>query len=178
MPAPEWFCPLPLDCSETYGELTINNVSLHGPAWCAFDLSPLYDSPEFRGDNVLVETLAGRIAKPTLTDETTYSLRLMLSGYSDQAGTPWAAPAGGLLANRRAFEAAFITPIRTGTADLPATLLVPDPNDVALGITFVFDVQPLKLTGWTLLPNAYARATVELRVPRPDELLDEGEGGE
>lgn len=177
MPAPDWFCPLPLNCGDVYGSLSIGGETLHGPAWCAHDLSPLYDSPEFRdGPNVLVERLPGRVARPVVTDETDYSLALMFSGYSDQAGTPWTVPEGGLLANRRAFEADFITPIRTGTASLAATLEIPDPSDPMVSLTWVFDVQPLKLSGWTFLPNAYARAVLELRIPEPDSEFEAGEG--
>ena len=161
-------CPAPLNCSETYGELVIDAVTLHGPAWCAWDLSPLYDSPEFRDDNILVERLAGRVARPTVIDETDYSLRLLFSGYSNQSGsTVWTDGAGGLLANRRTFVETFVEPIQTGTADLAATLTVPDGAGGA-DIVFEFACQPLKLSGFTLLPDGYARAVLELRIPVPD----------
>lgn len=174
MAAPDWFCPLPLNCSEVYGRLTIATESLHRGAWCAFNLSPLYDSPEFRGDNVLVETEEGRAARPMLTDETDYSLRMMFSGAVKANGDPWAAPAGGILANRRQFHDWYIDPIRSGTASLAATLAVPDPDDPEELLTYEFDVQPLRLSGWTLLPNAYARATLEIRVPVPNLSLAGG----
>ena len=173
MAAPDWFCPLPLDCSETYGRLSIDEETLHRGAWCAFNLSPLYDSSEFRGDNVLVERLEGRVARPIVTDETDYTLRLMFSGAVKPDGTPWAAPAGGILANRRAFHDTYLDPIRSGTASLPATLEVPDPDDPNEVLVYEFDVQPLRLTGWTLLPNAYARANLDIRVPVP-ELVEAG----
>ena len=160
-------CPAPLNCSETYGELVIDAVTLHGPAWCAWDLSPLYDSPEFRDDNILVERLPGRVARPTVIDETDYSLRLMFSGYSNQSGsTVWTDAAGGLLANRRTFVEQYIDPIQTGDADLPATLTVPDGAGGA-DLVYVFACQPLRLSGFTLLPEGYARAVLELRLPVP-----------
>ena len=168
MSAPDWWCPLPLNCSETYGELEIDGDSLHGPAWCAHNLSPLYDSPDFRDDNPLVETQPGRVARPTIVDQTDYSLRLMFSGATDQAGTPHDDPAGGLLANRRLFVATFIDPIQSGAAvDLPATLTVPDAAGGA-DIVFAFACQPLKLSGFTLLEGGYARAVLELRIPVPE----------
>jgi len=163
--AADAMCPLPLDCSEVYGELTIDDWSLHGPAWCAHDLSPLYESPELRGENVLVESLAGRIARPMLTDETEYALRMMFSGATDRTGTPYVNAPGGLHANRRAFTERLIDPIRNGTASLAAELVIPDENGDP--ITLLFDVQPLRLE-WRLLPNAYARAVLELRVPVPE----------
>jgi hypothetical protein len=175
--APDWFCPRPLDCSEVYGTLTIDGESLHRGGWCAFDLSSLYDSPEFRGDNVLVESEEGRVARPVVTDETDYSLPLMFSGAVDPDDAPYLYVAGGLLANREAFTATFVAPIRTGTASLAATLAVPDPYD-GTPTAFTFDVQPLRLVDWQLLPNAYATATLLLRVPVPDLLTDPGGEGE
>ena len=172
MSAPDWWCPLPLNCTDTYGKLTIAGVELQGPGWCAFDLSPLYDSPDFRADNPLVETQPGRVARPTIADETDYSLRVMFSGATDQAGTPHVDPAGGLLANRFAFVAALIDPIQSGAAaDLPAVLEVPSASGGTT--TYLFDCQPLKLDGYTLLPGAYARAVLELRIPVP-ELVEPG----
>ena len=164
-------CAHPLDCSTSYGELTIDGWSLHTGAWCVPDLSPIYESPEFRGDNVLVETEHGRVARPIVTDETDYALRMMFSGAVDRSGTGWTNHAGGVLANRRAFVDHYIAPIRNGTAALPATLVVPDPDTVDGTLTFEFDVQPLRLT-WNLLPGGYARAVLRLRVPVPDFAAD------
>jgi hypothetical protein len=174
VPAPDWFCPVPLDCSDTYGTLAIDGETLHRGAWCAHDLSSLYDSPEFRGGNVLVESEEGRVARPIVTDETDYSLPMMFSGAVDPDDSPYLYVAGGLLANREAFTAAYVTPIRSGTADLPATLSIPDPVD-GTPTVWTFDVQPLMLTDWQLLPNAYATATLLLRIPKPSLVLS-GEG--
>jgi hypothetical protein len=167
MPAPDWLCPLPLNCSDTYGELVIDGESLHRGGWCAFDLSSLYDSPEFRGENVLVERLAGRVARPVVTDETDYSLPFMFSGAVDPDGDRYVRPAGGLLANRAAFLAAFVDPVRAGSASLPATLTLPDPHDGDDHLVFVLEVQPLRLVDWQLLPGAYATASLLLRIPVP-----------
>lgn len=160
-------CARPINCTETYGELSIAGWSLHTGAWCAWDLSPLYSSPEFRLENVLVESDDGRVARPALTDETDYSLNMVFSGAESRLGAAYTHHPGGLLANLRAFEAQLVTPIRTGTASLSAELAVPDPSDAGATITFTFDCQPLRLL-WTLLPDAYARAVLELRVPVPE----------
>ena len=166
-------CPLPLNCSDVYGELTVDGWTLHGPAWCAHDLSALYESPDFRDANVLVETEEGQIARPMVTDQTDYTLPMMFSGAVDRTGAAYTVPAGGLLANLRALEARLIDPIRSGTADLSATLTVPDPMDPNEDIVYTFDVQPLRLT-WTLLPGGYARAVLNLRVPVPDFVVAGG----
>lgn len=160
-------CAQPLSCSTEYGELTIAGWSLHTGAWCAFNLSPLYESPAIRHENVLVETQAGRSARSGLTDETDYSLRMVFSGAETRLGVAYQDHPGGLMANLRALQAQLVTPIRSGTAALAAELAAPDPDDPAGTITFEFDCQPLRLT-WTLLPNAYARAVLELRVPVPE----------
>ena len=157
-------CPDPLNCSTIYGELTIDGWSLHTGAWCAWDLSTLFDDDTPRGDNVLVETEAGRIARPLLGDQRDLDLPMMFSGAVDRTGTVWANPAGGLSANRRAFRGHMIDPIRTGTATLAATLTVADPDDPNEDVVLEADVQPLTLR-WTLLPGGYARAILRLRIP-------------
>ena len=154
-------CPLPVDCSDTYGELTIDGWSLHTGAWCAHDLSPLFESADHRGENVLVETLPGQQARSLVDDQTDYRLRMMFSGAVDRTGTAHPEGAAGLAANRRAFTNRLIRPIREGTATLPASLVEPDP---AGPVTYTADVQPLRLD-WTLLPGGYARAVLRLRIP-------------
>jgi hypothetical protein len=171
-------CGPPIDCSETYGRLVIDGETLHRGGWCAFDLSSLYDSPEFAGENFRPEGIVGSVAYPTITAETDYSLPMMFSGAVDPDDAPYAPGTdarGALLANRFAFEQTFVTPIRTGTATLPATLTVPFPSPTGVRV-FSFDVQPLRLTGWTLLPLGYARTVLDLRVPVPTFLDGEGEG--
>ena len=159
-------CARPLNCTTTFGALTIASTSLHGPAWCLTDTSPLLESPEFRGANILVERLNGRVARPHVTDETDYSLRVMFSGYSNQAGTPWANQQGGLLQNRAAFETTFINPIRAASATLAASLVVP--NGSGGTTTYNFNCQPLRLRGWAVRRPAYGRGILELRLPVPD----------
>lgn len=151
-------CALPLDCSDTYGALTIDGWSLHTGAWCAFDLSTLYESAEHRGSNVLVESLPGRVARPLLADETEISLPMLFSGAVNRLGAAHADSVAGLFTNRAAFTARLIAPIRAGVASLPASLAVPG------GPALTGGVQPLRL-GWNLLPNGYARATLTLRIP-------------
>jgi len=175
--APDWWCPLPLDCATTYGALVIADVTLHGPAWCAHNLSSLYNSPAFRDANVLVESEEGTVARPIVDDETDYSLPMMFSGATNQAGAPWVNAAGGLLDNRQEFTDTFCAPIRSGIATLPATLTVPSGLG---GVTiYTFPCQPLALSNFALLPGAYARAVFELRLTQSDLLVGGGgEGGE
>ena len=170
-------CPDPIDCTDTYGRLQIDGWSLQGPAWCAYDLGDLYGSSNFAGDNWVVEDRPGAIAQPLLCAETTYSLPMVFSGAVNREGTPWANPAGGLIANRRSFEDRFITPIRTGTASLAAILDVPDPDDPEGWIPLAIDVQPLRLS-WQFTPEAYGRGVLTLRVPECGILTVEPDEGE
>lgn len=161
-------CPRPLDCSQTYGTLTVAGWSLHTPAWCAHDLSPLLASSEVRGPNVPVETQPGQQPRPVVAHETDVSLRMLFSGAVDEAGGAYPNPAGGLDTNRRRFTAALISPIRSGTAALTATLTLPD-DGIAGPQVYQFPVQPLRLE-WELLPNGYARAVLQTRLPQPSPL--------
>lgn len=168
-------CPLPLDCSTAYGELTIDGWTLHGPAWCVTSLSDLRNSPSIRLDNIEVEDQPGTIAKSGLDDAEDYSLPIVFSGAVDRTGTEYANPAGGLFANRQALHDRLIAPIRNGTADLPAVLDLPDPDDSEATIGYVGDVQPIMLRNWQERPGGYAVAILVVRVPRPLVLDNGGE---
>lgn len=168
-------CPLPLNCTLTYGRLTVDGWALQGPAWCVYDLSEMYVSPNVQGSNWEVEDRPGAIAQPVLVAEGTHQLPVAFSGAVDRTGVPWPNPAGGLLANRVAFESHFIRPIRGGTASLPALLEMPDPFDAEGWLEFPLDVQPLRLT-WRLDPEAYAHGVLTLRVPEGGVMADVGEG--
>lgn len=163
-------CPSPLDCSETYGRLTIDDWSLHTGAWCAFDLSTLTDSPAVRGENVLVETLNGRVARSGRPDEAEVDLPVMFSGAVDRTGAPYDVPAGGLLANIVAFVGRFIRPILDDTAALTAVLALPSPTTPETTVDYTFDVQPIRLEK-ELLPGGYARGVLTVRIPIPDPAL-------
>ena len=157
-------CPLPLDCSEAYGRLSIDGWTLHNGAWCAWDLGELHDSPATDGTNWYVEDRDGNIPQAVVLAETTYSIPVAFSGAVDRLGVAWANPAGGLFANRRAFEAHYIAPLRNGTASLPAVLQIPDPDTDGAWIDVAVDVQPTRLT-WQLHPGGYARGVLTLVVP-------------
>lgn len=157
-------CPLPLRWSDTYGQLTIGGWPLNGPAWCCTDLSPLRDSLDIRLTNVLVPGVAGRVPRSGLDDETDVSLRMVFSGACDQEGVPHADGRGGLLANRRTFEARYVHPIRTGAASLTGVLTDPAPDGGT--VTSTSPVQPLGLLDWQTRPGGYAVGVLELRIPR------------
>lgn len=79
----------PLNCETCYGTLTIDEVSMHTPAWCLFDLSALWSTPEYRGSNRVIPGRQGRKPYKRRIDETRYSLPLLVTGYCDENGTPY-----------------------------------------------------------------------------------------
>lgn len=155
-------CPVPLDCNDVYGRLVIDGWSLHTGAWCAYDLSDLFRSPAFKGENVPVDGEPGTSARSLLPDETTYSVPMMFSGAVDRTGTPHTDTDGGLLANRQAAVARWVDPIRNGTATLAASLYLPTPAGGE--VEWSAAVQPLGFEDWQLLPVGYAEATLAVRV--------------
>lgn len=80
----------PLNCQDCYGHLAIGDVSMHTPAWCMPDLSVLWGTPTLRGANRLIPGRQGRKAYKRRIDETHYSLPLLVTGYCDENGVPWA----------------------------------------------------------------------------------------
>lgn len=161
-PPPGMGCARPLNCSDVYGELVIDGWSLHTGAWCAWDLSPLFESPLAKGENIDVPQIDGRVPRAWRDDETTVTLPMMFSGAVTMAGLAWDDPAGGLLRNLRDAEGRWVRPIRTGTPTLAATLTVPEPDGTDLVLSAA--VQPTGLA-WQLLPNGYARAALTLTIP-------------
>jgi len=155
-------CALPLDCNDVYGALTIRGWSLHTGAWCAYDLSPVFSSPAFRGENIKVESYPGRQPLVLVDDESEISLQMMFSGAEDRLGVASAASNAGLMTNLRAFREHIIDEVRNGAvATVASTLVVPEDGG---DVTYAADVQPITLD-WTLLPGGYARAVLGLRVP-------------
>lgn len=156
-------CPVPLNCTDTYGTLTIGTVSMSGPGWCAYDLSVLGDSLDEKGDNVDVPWVGGSIPRGLLDAETPKTLPLMFSGAVDQDDTPYANPAGGLDANRQTVHDLLVAPIRDGTAtSFVAVWTRPDPDDPDGTVDWTATVQPRALAGWQLEPGGYATADLEL----------------
>lgn len=90
MSAQQWLdASGPIQPDTCYGELIINDVTLHTPAWCVTDLSELWGSFELRGSNRLIPGMRGRKAYVRRVDETRYSLPMVITGYCDPNGTPW-----------------------------------------------------------------------------------------
>lgn len=152
----------PIKCqSGTYGTLEIDNVLLHTPAWCAVDLSELWGTPDYRGDDVLIPHRAGR--KPYLRrkDTTRYSLPMMVTGYCDQFGSPNADYAAGLEENVTYLLTYVALPTNVGDGTRTAVWTLPS------GTVHTAQIHVLGLKG-DLLPGALYRPTLEISVPGAD----------
>lgn len=170
----------PLTCDPCYGELTINDVSLHTPAWCATDLSELWGSFDLRGANRVIPGARGRRAFVRRVDETKYSIPLLITGYCDANGVPWAEDVedtpdvyddiyddvyqgfatgfmAGLELNVNALQTAFYLDDPTGVTYslLDAVFTLPS------GATRTTQVQVVGLRG-RLAPGALMRATLDI----------------
>lgn len=108
------------------GELFINSISMHTPAWCVLDLLPLWAFPATRGGNVIVPGASGQRAYPRRIDETTYSLEMVIVGDVDQSGDPYDNPLVGLQTNLEYLWDNVVSPPDAPTATRPAELDMPD----------------------------------------------------
>lgn len=103
-----------IDCDLSFGWLTIDGHSLHTPAWCAYDLSPLWGTPEVRGGNRLLPGATGVLPYRKRATETRLSLPFVVYGAFDADGTPNEDPFAGLEANLAFLYTYVILPTNTG----------------------------------------------------------------
>lgn len=149
-----------------HGELKINGVSMHTPAWRVRDVTPLlYDSP-LRGEYIVVPGADGSLPVTLRQSEGRFSLEFVIVGDVDHTGAKYAASGGytaaqiGLVSNINYLRTNVLTNrTLTGNRTRSATLTVPgEASDRTAGVHV------------TLTPgNAYPTfmlATLELRIPQ------------
>ena len=121
-------------CSTDFGELTFNpgsidvgayETSMHTPAWCCIDVTPLWMPPLQRGGNKVIPGAVGTRAYRRRITETEYSLPLVISGAVDQDGTPWSNVLEGLRQNLEWLAENVVDPPPTGSTRT-ARLTSPD----------------------------------------------------
>jgi len=153
----------PIECTSSYGTLTIGSVLLSTPAWCLPDLSPLWGSPDLRGSNRLIPGRQGRKAYKRILDETKFTLPILVTGYCDSEGRNYAEvglsyPAG-LEANIAFLQNQFglddPSAMETDDSTLEAWFTLPSGN------VRTSNVQVVGLNG-QLLPGALFRGTLDL----------------
>lgn len=94
-------CSSRIDVAESQidGSLTINGVLMHCPAFAVVDVTPLWDGPAWRGEDLLVPGVQGRTPRPRRRDYTEKSLPMVIDGLFTPAGAQHGSERGGLRSN-------------------------------------------------------------------------------
>lgn len=108
----------------TMGELVIDDVSLHTPAWSVLDLLPLWSFPPTRGSNVVIPGAAGKRAYRRRVDEMIALLQMLITGEVDQDDTPYDDLMEGLQTNLEYLWENVVSPPSGATRT--AVLTLPD----------------------------------------------------
>lgn len=145
-------------CTDCTGELVINSVTLHTPAWCCTNLIDLWMPPPTRGENVIIDELPGTRPYWRQVDESHHSLPMVITGVCDNSGNPATDFHAQLETNLDYLITNVILPPTEPTATYPATLTLPS------GTTRTADVQ---VTGFVTVDfaNYFLLGTLELTIP-------------
>lgn len=128
--------PGEIDCNPCTGELFIDGVSMHGPAFCVVDVIKLWLPTDYRGDNPVIGGVVGTFAEPLLRDQATYVLKMDISGVFDFAGQQVLGDYFVGLETNVAYLDPILSPPDPPSATKPAELHMPS------GAVRTADVQP------------------------------------
>lgn len=140
------------------GYLTINSVPLATPAWRITDLTPLFDAPKQRGDDLVIPGAAGVLARPRRNTATRIAFVIEVFGELDSDGVAHANPALGLITNIDYLYTNVVAPPGTATGTRAAEWTLPG------GETRNADVHVLGLTFLRRSPT-WARGRLDVNVP-------------
>ncbi len=155
-------------CTECTGELIINvggsdpglvETTMHTPAWCCVDLTPLYMGGETRGGNVTVPGAIGTRAQRRRIDETEYSLPFGISGVTDKDGTLASNPHTQLYTNIAYLRENVVDPPPNGAKTRTAQLTLPDGMTVLTADIQVISLQEADHLGPLI------RAVMKIMIP-------------
>lgn len=148
----------PLNFSTALGELVINGVSLHCPAWDIVGraIMELWETPSLRGSDRLIPGVAGVVPYRRRVTVTKRTMPLVISGAVDQGGAPYADTLIGLESN--------ITFLRNNVGDPPATATLAATLTMPSGATRAAAITPGGLVlGQSVM--GYVLATLTFTVP-------------
>jgi hypothetical protein len=97
--------PIPLNCSDCYGTLTVNSIDLNLPSWCFDLLLGLLHESDVRGGDRLVGHTVGTLPRRRRRTVTRRDIGGIVTGHYTQAGFVNADPYQGLLDNIAALKA-------------------------------------------------------------------------
>lgn len=101
--------------------LEISTVPLATPAWRILDLSPLWDGPQVRGDDLLIPGTAGVLTQPRRATVTRKVLPIAIFGEQDWEGNVYADPFTGVRTNLDYLYTNVFAPVGTGDGTRAAT---------------------------------------------------------
>jgi hypothetical protein len=123
---------MPLQFSTRAGELKINSVSMHCPAWKVHDVAKLWFDSPLRGSYTSTPGVDGEDVVPMRQSSAQWSLKFSMVGDVDRNGDPYAASGGyparqiGLASNLNYLRTHVLTGRSlTGNRTRTATLQVP-----------------------------------------------------
>jgi len=140
------------------GELTINGVSMHTPAWAVVDLTVLWMGAQVRGFDRLIPFAPGVIPHRRRMTVTQHSLPMVITGAVDRLGVAWPDPWEGLEANIDYLRAFVVDPTNATDGTLPATL------DMPSGASRTADIHVLRLS-LGVVQSGLMRATLDISIP-------------
>lgn len=125
------------------GELVIDGVSMHTPAWLVLDLAPLWGFPAERGQNLIIPGQAGTRPYARVIDETVCALGFHIVGDVGHTGSTNADPVAGLVANLDYLWANVISVPATVDGTRFAELTMPDSSTRVADIQVRLELEPL-----------------------------------
>lgn len=146
-----------LNYNTATGELVIDDISMHGPAWNILDLRDLWMPASIRGSDTIIPGAIGVLAHRRRVTVTRHTLPMALTGECDKDGIP--APGIGdpvdllkqLQDNIDYLRENVVDPTNVGNGTRAATLTMPDGSERTAdihveGLTIVSAVQHVLAT--------------------------------
>jgi hypothetical protein len=147
-----------LDFAIPTGELTINGVVMHTPAWTIVDLTPLWMGATVRGFDRIVPFTPGVTPYRRRMTVTQHALPMVIIGSVDRLGVKYSDEWEGLEANIDYLRAFVVDPTNAGDGTLPATLELPS------GTTRTADIHVLRLA-LGRVQSGKMLATLDISIP-------------
>lgn len=142
------------------GRLTIDGVVMHCPAFAVVDVTPLWESPKQRGEDLLIPGRPGQLPNVRRVDATPVTLRMVIDGRVQRSGAVWTCgEREGLRRNVLWLRQHIADPTNTGDGTRALTLTTPDQSSTLTGSATIEGLRVGTKAGpiW--------RATLELTLP-------------
>jgi hypothetical protein len=117
-------------CTTADGTLTIGGILMHNPAFAVMDVTPLWEPPPHRGENLLIPGRSGKIPLVRVEDEGIYNLPMVIDGTTDVSGNFWENDREGLYKNMDYLYTYIASPAGGGGTRY-CVLSSPSPSDPA-----------------------------------------------